>query len=116
MFWPEAGEYANATNFVTDLAFEAAVQFRSFAERVEELALFSDGLQRLALDYGTRTGHPGFFAPLFRQLRAAADPAAVAGPFRAFLNSPAINRRTDDDKTLILATRKLDRAPAADAL
>jgi hypothetical protein len=27
-------------------------------------------------------------------------------PFHAFLTSPPVNRRTDDDKTLILATRR----------
>ncbi|MGL4552961.1 MAG: PP2C family serine/threonine-protein phosphatase, partial [Gemmataceae bacterium] len=63
-----------------------------------------DGLQGLALHYATRTAHGPFFAPLFRALRGA-DPEELGDPMRAFLESPRVNGRTDDDKTLILAAR-----------
>jgi hypothetical protein len=42
---------------------------------------------------------------MFKALRSTDDYGALAGPLRAFLDSPQVNARTDDDKTLILATR-----------
>src|SRR5262249_11022537 len=50
VFWPQGGEYANSTNFITDDDFDDSLEFASFEERIDELALFSDGLQRLALN------------------------------------------------------------------
>jgi hypothetical protein len=104
VFWPEVGEYVNCTNFITDQDFEGHLCFARVENPPSELSLFSDGLQRLALDYSTRTGYGPFLAPLFRQLREAADVGTLSGPLREFLDSPRINQRTDDDKTLILAT------------
>ncbi len=105
VFWPEAGEYANCTHFLTDDDLDNRLSFARIDQRLDELALFSDGLQRLALDHRTRTGYAPFLAPLFRPLREVADPATLAGPLRQFLDSARINQRTDDDKTLLLATR-----------
>ena len=106
VFWPQAGEYANTTNFLTDDDFAANAMYEIRDGRVAEAAVLTDGLQRLALDYAARVAHPGFFAPLFARLAAAADPRDLAAGFRAFLDSPPVNARTDDDKTLILAVRE----------
>ncbi|HEY1189928.1 MAG TPA: PP2C family serine/threonine-protein phosphatase [Gemmata sp.] len=106
MFWPDLAEYANVTDFLTDARFETALRVEFVAEPVLELAVLTDGLQRLALDFATRTPHPAFFAPLFRQLRSGTDTEALYEPFRQFLNSPRVNERTDDDKTLVLAARR----------
>jgi hypothetical protein len=105
VFWPEPGEYVNVSDFLTDVAMEERLLVEVRPGSVEELALFTDGLQRLALDYGTRRGHPGFFGPLFAPLRAIDDPEKLREPLRNILGSPRVNARTDDDKTLILATR-----------
>ena len=55
---------------------------------------------------GPRT--PPFFRPMFAAVRAAAGEAAGVALRRlaAYLSSPPVNERTDDDKTLILATRR----------
>jgi hypothetical protein len=75
-------------------------------EPVDELALFTDGLQMLALHFASRSAHRPFFEPLFTTLREAANPEALGGPLREFLDSPAVNERTEDDKTLVLAIRE----------
>jgi hypothetical protein len=112
VFWPQAGEYANATNFLTDPDFPKYLLFEHRPERVAELALFTDGLQRLALDFRTQTAHRPFFEPMFRRLRESALADDLQAALRQYLNSAAINQRTDDDKTLILATRlAADGAP-----
>lgn len=105
-FWPQQGEYANWTWFVTDAAATVRVQ-SSLAERVHEVALLTDGLQGLALRFASREAHGPFFAPLFERLRRepSTDLDGLHGELALFLDSPAVNQRTDDDKTLVLATR-----------
>lgn len=105
VFWPEPAEYANATNFLTDDQFVHLLQFETIEEPIVEVAAFTDGLQRLALDFTARVGHPAFFQPLFNQLRTATDAQSLVEPFRNFLDSDRVNERTDDDKTLVLAVR-----------
>jgi len=105
VFWPQSGEYQNTTFFVTEEQSAQRVQVSVASHAVEELAMFTDGLQMLALNYGDKTAHGPFFAPLFKTLREAADRQDLIVPLRQFLASPAVNNRTDDDKTLVLATR-----------
>jgi hypothetical protein len=104
VFWPATGEFHNTTYFVTETEFDKNIQLETFNRKIDELAMFSDGLEMLALNYSTRTAHGPFFAQLFRSLRAG-NSEELAEPMRQFLDSKAINDRTDDDKTLILATR-----------
>ncbi len=105
VFWPQEGEYANETNFLTEDDFANALEAVVVDEPIYELAAFSDGLQRLALDYTSRSGHLGFFRPLFQRLQTEENLEQLLAPFRQFLDSARINARTDDDKTLVLATR-----------
>jgi hypothetical protein len=104
VFWPQNGEYLNTTFFVTDPQYEDHAHFEIDSGKITELALLTDGLQMLALNYAARTAHAPFFAPLFRALRD--QPVEdLTVPLRQFLESAAVNERTDDDKTLVLATR-----------
>ncbi len=113
VFWPEPAEYANATDFLTDDQFAHAIQVEMRSERITELAVLTDGLQRLALDFAAKAPHLEFFRPLFRPLRIEPNPEPLREPFRLFLDSPRVNERTDDDKTLVLAIRRAahDSAP-----
>lgn len=108
VFWPDGGEYANMTRFLTDADFATHLMFTRVDAAVDEVALFSDGLQRLALVFADRSAHGPFFEPMLRQLRA--QPPGFAEPFvfplLRFLGSDAVNSRTDDDKSLVLATRR----------
>jgi hypothetical protein len=104
VFWPQSGEYQNETHFITEPDFEKNVQCEIIANGPSDLALFTDGLQRLVLNYAARVPHTPFFDGKFKTLREnEVDDLLV--PFRQFLDSQAVNERTDDDKTLILATR-----------
>jgi hypothetical protein len=69
------------------------------------LALFSDGLQMLALKMPPGTPHPPFFAPLMRFVAQTRDRATAEEHLRGFLQSPRIAERADDDLTLVLAVR-----------
>lgn len=106
VFWPQGGEYVNTTYFLTGSDYEARVAFDSLAETVDEVALFTDGLQPLALHYESRSVHGPFFDPMFSSLRNVSGVEDLQLPLRQFLRSQSVNDRTDDDKTLVLATRR----------
>jgi hypothetical protein len=106
VFWPQSGEYLNTTNFLTDAEYAKKLEVRIVDSRVDEFAMFTDGLERLALRVNDRAAHEPFFRPLFQSLRAATQPDDYLQPLRQFLTSQRVNDRTDDDKTLILATRR----------
>jgi serine/threonine protein phosphatase PrpC len=105
---PQQGEYANSTNFVTDEDAFDVLHFEMLERRVDEIAMMTDGLQRIALNYQTQTAHAPFFRPMFAPLRAANLASNLETKLTEFLDSPKINERTDDDKTLILASRRTD--------
>jgi hypothetical protein len=108
VFWPNAGLYANMTNFVTDEDAFSNLNVCSTNTRIDEISMFSDGLQRLALSFEFRTPHLPFFEPMLKVLRrkTPADCYDLDEQLLRFLNTPQINMRTDDDKTLVLATRR----------
>jgi hypothetical protein len=107
LFWPEQGEYANTTFFVSDEEFLKHLMVKKFNSAPKEIALFTDGLQNLVLSYSEKTAHSGFFIPLFDFIRKNPHNEFIdlSGQLRFFLNRPEINARSDDDKTLVLATR-----------
>ena len=104
---PQQGEYANMTNFVTDREAAAALKFETIEKQIDEIAIFTDGLQRIALDYQTGSAHAPFFRPMFAPLRSERIFPNLDEKLQDFLDSPKINERTDDDKTLVLASRKV---------
>lgn len=107
VFWPDSGEYANSTYFITDDAAMNHLRISKTSTTIKALALFSDGLQHLALSYVTKTPHPPFFEPMFKMMRQrkTSDCDDLDEQLARFLNSDAINTRTDDDKTLVLVIR-----------
>lgn len=104
-FWPQTGEYANVTNFITQDSIDEVFEFVQRPGHLEEIAVFTDGLQRLALSFATRTVHQQFFKPMFDSLRTCEHADELIVPVRSFLDSERVNERTDDDKTLVLAAR-----------
>ncbi len=109
VFWPQSGEYANMTHFLTDESSIDRLQFKLALESPDDIALLSDGLQMLALKYSTKEVHPPFFRPLFSRLRAEPEEQveALREGLIAWLESSQISKRTDDDKTLVLAVRRM---------
>jgi hypothetical protein len=102
--WPAHGEYASTTNFVTDDP-EPKSNVAYVSGNVAEVALFTDGLERLALDFTTRRAFIPFFTSMFRALPSdlSGRDKQLSRELRAFLDSRVVTDRTDDDKTLVLA-------------
>lgn len=101
---PPCGEYINETIFlVSEGALETA-QIRIWDGRPAHLAIFSDGLQLLALKMPEGTPHIPFFSPLFRFAGEVQDETDGKQQLESFLRSPRVTERTDDDLTLLLAS------------
>ncbi len=143
VFWPQHEEYENITFFAAEPDASEHLLCTVIERRIGELAMFSDGLQRLALDFAGQRPHLPFFRSILSPLRegrlapwrdrppavrggppafpgglfpevasggAAGD--ALSGALAAFLDSPRVNARTEDDKTLVLAVRGPAELPA----
>ncbi len=109
VFWPQHGEFANTTNFVTSDNVLEALDFEVRAQPVEEIAIFTDGLENLVLNQAERAVHAPFFDSIFQSVRrstAAGHDAVLSRDLEKYLATPKIAERTSDDKTLILASRQ----------
>lgn len=111
VFWPQSGEYANTTNFLTGEAALDNLVVETVEEVIRSIAVFTDGLERLILRFQDRSAHAPFLRPMFLKLRQDGDVDAIFPQLRSFLQSPAVNERTDDDKTLVLGVRDSGCAP-----
>lgn len=107
---PMSGEYANMTRFVTDLDAASVLMTKCYPLPVTQAAVFTDGIQKIATNMATNTPHAPFFEPFFRTLRKskAEDEDALNAALVSFLKAPAVDQRTDDDKTLVLAIRAME--------
>ena len=79
--------------------------------QITELAVLTDGLQMLALDFGQARVHDRFFAPLFKTVKNVPGGETLRVSLLEFMDSKRVNDRTDDDKTLLLATRSVSDVP-----
>ncbi len=114
VFWPERGEYANTTRFLTDPDALECMNVEGIRSSITDFALMSDGLEPLAVVYATRGVHDPFFnalfAPLHESTRGGHD-EALSAFLTEFLQSPRVTSRVDDDLSIIIATRRASRAP-----
>lgn len=102
---PQESEYVNVTEFLTDEMASEKLRFVIIEERIEDLILFSDGIFAVAVDYQTNQPHEPFLMPMIAPLRNG-NGNNLNEKLVNFLSSPKMNEKTDDDKTIILASRK----------
>jgi hypothetical protein len=102
--WPQQGDYANATFFLSEETSEP-VFFEDVA--VEAFSMLSDGLQMVALEYEHLRAHAPFFRPFFAALRDATMPLEeLERHLSTYLETdPTLAERTDDDLSLLVAVR-----------
>jgi len=102
--WPENGEYASSTYFVTDDP-EPRLDITRHQREHDAFALFSDGVGDLALSHLEQAAHSRFFDPMLRPVDAAPGEGRLvelSAKLATYLAGPSVCERTDDDKTLIL--------------
>jgi serine/threonine protein phosphatase PrpC len=102
--WPENGEFASTTYFVTDDP-EVRLRIARMPLEHDAFALFSDGIENLALDHSAVQPHSRFFEPMMRPVDESPESGKLTKLSLAlgqYLDSAAVCERTDDDKTLVL--------------
>jgi hypothetical protein len=102
--WPENGEFASTTFFVTD---DPEVRLNIVRPQLayDAFAIFSDGIENLALEHQAHQPHARFFDPMIKPIDQSAEAGKLTKLSLAlgrYLDSPGVCERTDDDKTLIL--------------
>jgi hypothetical protein len=108
IWWPHNGEYQNTTTFLIDDPNFKDLKIKIVESSVTEIAVFTDGLQMLALNNETISVHQPFFTDLYKWLRFAHEQDHISilnNKLIDYLSSELINSKTDDDKTLLLATK-----------
>ena len=108
VYWPQTGEYYNMTNFLVQDKKLGNLWICTTSDKTSKVAVFTDGLQNLALANDTQSVHQPFFVNMMAHLESAQTPESLAMFNRkllVFLEGEQVNARTDDDKTLILASR-----------
>lgn len=108
-FWPQRGMFANQTYFVTDDGAQTNMQFAQRLQPVMDFAVFSDGLERVLLNMAEHRPHAPAFDKMLQPLRAADGTGHItplSDALMRYLGTPAIASRTDDDVTLVIATRQ----------
>jgi hypothetical protein len=106
--WPDHGEYASSTYFVTDQP-SPRLRVAEHNSDISALALFSDGLEQLVLDLRSRQPYSPFFDSMITPVASSASTGKdreLSRKLLSFLDSDQVNNRTEDDKTLILAVRR----------
>lgn len=111
--WPQNGEFANTTLFITDPKDRAELQVEFVEGLVGEVALLTDGVELLALRLREHRPHAPFFASMFESVRSLelSDVAEAETSLGDFLSSDRVRARTDDDLTLVLASRRPPGTP-----
>ncbi|MCL6526062.1 MAG: protein phosphatase 2C domain-containing protein [Thermaceae bacterium] len=98
------GEHANETLFLSTCDSLRHLSLHTEpASGLEALVLLTDGLEPLAFDLGRAQPHPPFFEALYRFIHRDQEPILLQAQLRGELCSQAIEARTDDDKTLLIA-------------
>ena len=98
--------FVNETHFLTTEDVRPLIIFGE--RRISECAVFTDGLQHLALQLAEWAPHRKFFSPLFDFARTNEDVSSATEQLEAYLRSDRIDTRTDDDRTLVIAVRNGD--------
>jgi hypothetical protein len=74
---------------------------------VKEVSLFTDGIERLVLEFASQTPFAPFFDRMFVPFKdtLGGRDRRISEQLRVLLESPMVCDKTDDDKTLFLAKR-----------
>lgn len=96
--WPTSGEFAGQTVFANSESARNALQMVRLSKAPTALLGFTDGLERLLLDFRTQLPAAGFFRPVFEALKTS--PQTFGAQLEEYLESADVAERTDDDKSL----------------
>ena len=103
---PDNGEFINSTYPLTNADYLTQLRYSSQDEPLSGVAVLSDGVQPMCINYKTGAAYPGFFTPLVTWLRNLNTFSASNSVLQNMLNSEQFRQKSDDDMTLVLAIRE----------
>lgn len=102
--FPENGEYASTTYFLTDEP-SPKLKFERIENDFDAFSLFTDGIAEIALSFQECSAHKPFFdrmiLPIDR-LTVSGVSKELSSSLKLWLGSERVCQRVDDDKTIIL--------------
>jgi serine/threonine protein phosphatase PrpC len=98
---PEKSEFANTTTFLVSKNRKDSEQICQLQGDFTACCGFTDGLERLAIDFKTDTAHNAFFDFIVNNVSKNGSEEKTSSALEGFLDSEVINRKTDDDKTVV---------------
>lgn len=107
VFLPQNGEFINTTNFATETNAVNIFMYKTFSKTIRCIAIHTDGIEQIALDFKAQKPFIPFFIPFFSALEKVKNSGyseTLSKQLEIFLQSDRVNKKTDDDKTLFLAT------------
>lgn len=109
---PDNGEFINVTVPLTSSDYLNHIRYSHTQEQLYGIALLSDGVQPMCINYKTGDAYPGFFAPLIGWLTEfpSATLADASDGLSKLLDSDKLRQKSDDDMTLVLAIRHTDNS------
>ncbi|MFM7677698.1 MAG: PP2C family serine/threonine-protein phosphatase [Roseiflexaceae bacterium] len=102
---PDNGEFINSTYPLTSIDYASHMRYATGAETLYGIAVVSDGVQPMCINYKTGAAYPGFFTPLVSWLTGLDDLTRADGILESMLDSAQFRQKSDDDMTLVLAVR-----------
>lgn len=102
--WPDQPAL-NVTDFLTSGDLEQTLHLGLRRGATARVACMTDGLAPVLLELRSRRAHAPAFDKFFKAMLLAPDPSELSDQLSGFIDSPGVNERTDDDKTLVLALR-----------
>ncbi len=102
---PDNGEFINSTYPLTSTDYTSHMRFATGNETLYGIAVVSDGVQPMCINYKTGAAYPGFFAPLVQWLAGLEDLTHADDILETMLDSAQFRQKSDDDMTLVLAIR-----------
>ncbi len=105
-YWPAKGEYGNETFFITDENILGQLYINEI-QMPEEVTLFTDGLESIALNLKNKEVHQPFYESFYRVLRQreAGFQKDLAEGLASWMQTDLVTSRSDDDKSLVLISK-----------
>lgn len=100
---PQTGEHINVTTFITSSDALKTMESVVWRGRTKYIAVFTDGLQMLALKIPAGTAHAPFFSPIFKFVANTTDEIKANNQLKSLFRSDRIRAKADDDITIVLA-------------
>lgn len=105
---PENGEFINTTTPITSDDYQTHMRYHHGHELLSGVALLSDGVTPMCINYKSGAAYDGFFRPVQQWLATIPDLSGIDEALKRFLDTPKMRQKSDDDMTLVIALRESD--------